>query len=83
MPRDGRRHCGILERVLRRQWDPVEGLPPTELIAAVDRLALLPVHIASRLADELQGLWLGPGNIPDLDDLQGLAGQLAPSGVPW
>lgn len=75
VPRDGRRNCGILEAVLRRQWVPEDGPPPAELIAAVDRLASLPVHLASRLADWLDGLWLGHGNVPDLDHLGYLHGQ--------
>ncbi len=75
VPRDGRRDCGVLEHVLRRQWDPAAGPPPPEVIAAVDRLAALPVHIASRLAAGLEGIWTGPGCVPDLDGLQHLRGQ--------
>jgi hypothetical protein len=74
IPRDGRRHCGVLERVLRRQW-PDAMIPPPELIAAVDELAALPVHIATRLAEELDEIWLGPGTVPDLDGLGALRGQ--------
>jgi hypothetical protein len=39
VPRDGRRHCGVLEQVLRCQWDPACGPPPAEVVAEVDRLA--------------------------------------------
>ncbi|GAA4157986.1 hypothetical protein [Actinomadura keratinilytica] len=35
LPRDGRRHLGVLEQVMRRQWDPVHGNPPDEVIAAI------------------------------------------------
>ncbi|MET9064372.1 hypothetical protein ACWDR1_23000 [Streptosporangium sandarakinum] len=84
IPRDGRRHCGVLETVLRRQW-PQEALPPPQLIAAVDELAALPVHIATRLAEELDEIWLGVGNIPDLDSLGYLRGQPTQPGgtVSW
>ncbi|RCG21148.1 hypothetical protein DQ384_36660 [Sphaerisporangium album] len=74
IPRDGRRHCGILEQVLRRQWNPAHGLPPANLINAVDELAALPVHIATRLAQELDEIWLGVGYVPDLDNLGFLRG---------
>ncbi|WP_155343591.1 anthrax toxin lethal factor-related metalloendopeptidase [Acrocarpospora pleiomorpha] len=47
----------------------------------VDDLASLPVHIATRLAEELDAIWLGPGAVPDLDDLGHLRGQAIPSGV--
>lgn len=76
VPRDGRRNCGVVEQVLRRQWDPDRGLPPASLIHAIDRIAGLPVHLASRMATWLDGLWLGDGAVPDLDDLWFLRGQL-------
>ena len=74
VPQDGRRHCGNdLETVIRRQWPPDQP-PPAEVIIAVTRLASQPSHIASRLADALDGLWLGDGKVPDLDDLGHLRG---------
>ncbi|MBB2914311.1 hypothetical protein FHS43_005623 [Streptosporangium becharense] len=84
IPRDGRRHCGVLERVLRRQWDPAEGPPPAELVHAVDELAALPVHIATRLAEGLDAIWLGPGTVPELDGLGHLRGRTThPGGPAW
>ncbi|MFI6803000.1 anthrax toxin lethal factor-related metalloendopeptidase [Streptosporangium canum] len=84
IPRDGRRHCGVIERVLRRQWDPATGLPHADLIHAVDDLASLPVHIASRLAEGLDAIWIGSGNVPDLDNLGHLRGQPThPGGALW
>lgn len=71
---DGRRHCGILEQVIRRQWRP-DTIPPAELVAAVDFLATLPGFLASRLADWLDGIWLGDATVPGLDDLGHMAGQ--------
>jgi hypothetical protein len=82
VPRDGRRHCGVLEQVLRRQWDPACGPPPAEVVAGVDRLAGLPVHIASRLAAGLEGIWVGPGPVTGLDHLQHLRGVPVSPGSP-
>jgi hypothetical protein len=82
VPRDGRRHCGALEQVLRRQWDPANGPPPADVIAVVDRLAGLPVHIASRLASGLDGIWVGPGPVPGLDHLGHLRGVPVSPGSP-
>ncbi|MFC9977471.1 hypothetical protein ACFVH6_41890 [Spirillospora sp. NPDC127200] len=81
VPRDGRRHLGVLEEAVRRQWDPADGPPPASLITAVDRLAALPGPIASQVAEALRpgadgtgGLWLGDGDVPDLDHLGHLSG---------
>lgn len=41
---------------------------------AIARLADLPAHIADRLADEIGGIWIGPGAVPDLDHLGYLRG---------
>lgn len=75
LPRDGRRHCGFWEAVLRRQWNPGQGTPPAETIAVIDRLAAQPVHIASLVISELDELWVGVGSVPGLDHLGYLAGQ--------
>lgn len=76
LPRDGRRHLGALEAVVRRQWNPADGPPPAEVIAAIDRLAVLPGPIASQVADALTGgLWVGVGTVPGLDHFGHLAGQ--------
>jgi hypothetical protein len=76
---DGRRHCGSLEAILWRQWDPASP-PPREVVTAVDRLAELPVRIKEKLADGLDAIFIGPGGVPELDDMTGLRGVSLPSG---
>ncbi len=76
---DGRRHCGSLEAILWRQWDPASP-PPRALVAAVDRLAELPERIKERLADGLDAIFIGPGGVPELDDMTSLRGVPLPSG---
>jgi hypothetical protein len=76
---EGRRDCGPLERVLCREWD--EGtLPPPEVLRAVDRLAELPPAVSERLAAGLEAIHVGPGGVPDLDDMGHLHGVPLPSG---
>jgi len=77
---DGRRNCGSLERVLWRQWDAANP-PPAEVVAAVDRLAELPERIKERLTDGLDAIFVGPGGVPELDDMTGLRGVRLPSGT--
>jgi hypothetical protein len=76
---DGRRHCGSLERVLHRQWDAA-GAPPPEIVRAIDRLAELPTALKDKLAANLDGIFIGPGGVPDLDDMQHLRGVPLPAG---
>jgi hypothetical protein len=76
---DGRRHCGTLERVIWRQWDAAVA-PPPQVIAAIDRLAELPERIKTRLADGLDAIFVGPGGVPELDDMTSLRGVRLPSG---
>jgi len=76
---DGRRHCGSLEAILWRQWDPASP-PPREVVAAVDRLAELPMRIKEKLADGLDAIFIGPGGVPELDDMTSLRGVALPSG---
>jgi len=76
---DGRRNCGALEAVLWRQWDPSVP-PPPEIITAVDRLAEFPRQIKEKLAAGLDGIYVGPGGVPELDDMSGLRGVPLPSG---
>jgi hypothetical protein len=76
---DGRRNCGSLEAVLWRQWDPASP-PPREVVLAVDRLAELPFRIREKLADALDAIFIGPGGVPELDDMTGLRGVPLPSG---
>jgi hypothetical protein len=76
---DGRRHCGSLEGILWRQWDPASA-PPPEVVAAVNRLAELPERIKERLARGLDAIFVGPGGVPELDDMTSLRGVPLPSG---
>ncbi len=76
---DGRRHCGSLERVLHREWDG-RVPPPAEIVRAVDRLADLPAALKERLAAKLDGIFVGPGGVPDLDQMQHLRGVSLPAG---
>ncbi|HEY1628113.1 MAG TPA: hypothetical protein VGG16_30425 [Streptosporangiaceae bacterium] len=76
---DGRRHCGTLERVIWRQWDAAT-VPPPEVVGAIDRLAELPERIKTRLADGLDTIFVGPGGVPELDDMTSLRGVRLPSG---
>ncbi|MBP2707321.1 hypothetical protein JOL79_26405 [Microbispora sp. RL4-1S] len=78
--RDGRRHCGPLERVLYRQWDAAEGPPSADAVRAVDSLARLPDQIKTKLAIGLDGIYVGRGGVPDLDDMGYLRGAPLPSG---
>jgi hypothetical protein len=78
-PPDGHRDCGPLERVLCREW--VAGtLPPPELVRAVDRLAELPARVKELLVAGLDAIFIGPGGVPDLDDMSRLRGLPLPSG---
>jgi hypothetical protein len=76
---DGRRNCGSIERILWRQWD-TKAPPPPEVIAAVDRLAELPERIKERLTDGLDAIFIGPGGVPELDEMTGLRGVPLPGG---
>jgi hypothetical protein len=75
----GYRHCGQLERILRREWDAGDALPP-QVALAVDRLAELPPLIKERLVAGLDAIYVGPGGVPDLDDMGALSGVPLPSG---
>ena len=77
--RDGRRNCGSLEDVLWRQWDATAPLPP-QVVAAIDRLAELPERIKERLAGGLDAIFVGPGGVPELDEMTSLRGVPLPSG---
>jgi hypothetical protein len=76
---DGRRHCGSIESILWRQWDAAT-LPPPEVIEAVDRLAELPEQIKERLTAGLDAIFVGPGGVPELDEMTALRGVRLPSG---
>jgi hypothetical protein len=77
---DGRRNCGALEAILWRQWDAATTAPPREVIAAIDRLAELPRALQEKLAAGLDGIYVGAGGVPDLDDMAALHGVPLPSG---
>jgi hypothetical protein len=75
----GHRDCGTLEKVLHRDW--AQGtLPPPEVVRAIDRLAELPASVSARLADGIDAIYVGPGGVPDLDDMSRLHGVPLPSG---
>ena len=76
----GHRDCGPLEQVLHRDW--AEGtLPPPEVARAIDRLAELPLSVSERLADGVDAIYVGPGGVPDLDEMSRLHGVPLPSGL--
>ncbi|MFA1542337.1 hypothetical protein [Actinomadura monticuli] len=77
---DGRRNCGVLEDVLHRQWDVRDGPPTPEVIGAVDSLASLPEPLKEKLAAGLDGIYVGPGGVPQLDDMGHLRDRPLPSG---
>ncbi|NUW33700.1 hypothetical protein HTZ77_20000 [Nonomuraea sp. SMC257] len=77
---DGLRHCGRLEAVLHRQWDARLGPPPPDVVRAVESLARLPERLKDLLADGLEGIYVGPGGVPELDDMGYLRGAPLPSG---
>ncbi|WP_440067962.1 hypothetical protein [Streptosporangium sp. OZ121] len=77
---DGLRHCGRLERILHRQWDSRRETPPPEVVRAVESLARLPDGLKDKLADGLDGIYVGAGGVPDLDDMGYLRGAPLPSG---
>jgi hypothetical protein len=76
---DGRRHCGSLEAIVWRQWDAAL-LPPPEVVEAIDRLAELPEQIKGKLAAGLDWIFVGPGGVPELDEMTALRGVRLPSG---
>jgi hypothetical protein len=75
----GYRDCGPLEKVLHRDWAQ-EALPQPEVVRAIDRLAELPLSVSERLADGVDAIYVGPGGVPDLDDMSRLRGVPLPSG---
>jgi hypothetical protein len=75
----GQRHCGVLEKILHRQWAASQ-LPPPQIVLAIDRLAEFPQLIKQRLVAGLDAIYVGPGAVPDLDDMGSLSGKPLPSG---
>jgi hypothetical protein len=76
---DGRRNCGPLESILWRQWDAEAAASP-QVVAAIDRLAEFPRQLQEKLAAGLDGIYVGEGGVPDLDDMAALHGVPLPSG---
>jgi hypothetical protein len=76
---DGRRNTGTLERILWRQWDSSVP-PPPDVVTAIDRLAEFPERIKDKLVAGLDGIYVGPGGVPELDDMTALRGVPLPSG---
>ncbi|MBV2363137.1 hypothetical protein LG943_03680 [Streptomonospora sp. S1-112] len=74
IPDDGRRHLGRMETVLHRQWAAGTRPHPT-VIGHIDALANLPFHIADRVIDEVEGIYVGEGSVVDLDGLGHLRGR--------
>jgi hypothetical protein len=68
-PADGRRHCGPLEGILFRQWSVDAGPPSVDVVRAVESLAELPERLKQILAERLDGIYVGPGGVPSLDDM--------------
>jgi hypothetical protein len=76
---EGRRDCGELEHLLHREWS--EGaVPPPATVRAIDRLAELPSRVKGILAAGLDAIFVGPGGVPDLDEMARLRGVPLPSG---
>jgi hypothetical protein len=76
---DGRVNCGPLESILWRQWD--EGtVPHPQAVVAVERIASFPRGLQEKLADGLDGIFVGAGGVPELDHMTELRGVPLPSG---
>jgi hypothetical protein len=75
----GLRDCGVLERVLIREWDAGKA-PAPQTVASINRLAGLPQLIKEKLAAGLDAIHVGDGGVPDLDHMGELKGVLLPSG---
>jgi hypothetical protein len=75
----GWRHCGRLEPLIRREW-AADAVLPQSVIRAVDRLAELPHLVKDKLAVGLDAIHIGPGGVPDLDEMSALKGMPLPSG---
>ncbi|MDA8370010.1 MAG: hypothetical protein M0026_09065 [Nocardiopsaceae bacterium] len=74
VPDDGRRHLGRLEEVLHRQW-AAGTRPSAAVIGIIDALARLPRHIADRVVEEVDAIYVGEGSVVDLQGMGHLRGQ--------
>jgi hypothetical protein len=75
----GQRNCGCVEDVLIREW-AIDEEPAAEAVAAIDRLAALPLLVKEKLAAGLEAIHVGSGGVPDLDHMGQLKGVPLPSG---
>lgn len=57
-------------------------MPPPEVVDHIATLASLPPHIADRVTDEVEGIYVGPGSVVDLDGLGPLRGRLTDADDP-
>jgi hypothetical protein len=64
---------------VRRQWESAETAPAAAL-RAIERLAELPQKIKDMLAAAVDAIYVGPGGVPQLDDMGRLQGVPLPSG---
>jgi hypothetical protein len=76
---DGSKHCGSLEPLVRRQWDATQEAPG-EALHAINRLAELPQKLKDLLAKAVDAIYVGPGGVPELDEMGRLRGVPLPSG---
>jgi hypothetical protein len=74
----GTQDCGCLEPILHREWEAA--IPVPAVVTAMKRLADLPQLIKEKLAAGLDAIHVGPGGVPDLDEMGALKGVLLPSG---
>ena len=54
--------------------------PPAQVVEAIDRLAELPEQIKEKLSAGLDAIFVGPGGVPELDEMTALRGVRLPSG---
>jgi hypothetical protein len=76
---DGSKHCGSLEPLVHRQWNTAQEAP-AEALHAVNRLAELPQKLKDLLASAVDAIYVGPGGVPELDEMSRLRGVPLPSG---
>jgi hypothetical protein len=72
-------HCGSLEPLVHRQWENAEAAP-AEALHAINRLAGLPQNLKDLLAKAVDAIYVGPGGVPELDEMGRLRGVPLPSG---
>src|SRR5947208_1663619 len=54
--------------------------PAPVVVRVIDRLAEHPLSVSERLAEGVDAIYVGPGGVPDLDDMSRLHGVSLPSG---